>query len=250
MAALEQGLKVFSSIHKRTHRSLSKEYKKLFKLNKLYMDEEEYFVVLDRGMERGEVIGAMDYDDAGVDILPTSDPNVATEQQRLAKVQAIAELLSLGTINPQEFTKRFLEATEQPNVEALMQMPQKGPSQEELELQFKQKQHQDTMDLKHRELDIQELNAEGTFIKNIADAESKEEGSQMNEYQAIMENNRKDDMHRQKMAQVNQQAAQRGQQAEQSHQQKMRHAEQIAAQKRAQMASRGGPNGNNEGGVS
>jgi len=44
---IEQGMKVFSSIYKRVYRSLKSEYKKLYRLNRLYMDEVEYIRVLD-----------------------------------------------------------------------------------------------------------------------------------------------------------------------------------------------------------
>lgn len=47
MAVLEQGLKVFSSIYKRVHRALGKEYKKLYRLNYLHLDEDYYKMVLD-----------------------------------------------------------------------------------------------------------------------------------------------------------------------------------------------------------
>lgn len=130
MAAIEQGMKVFGSIYKRIHRSLSKEYTKLYKLNSIFLDEEGYFNILDLGEEGAAQIGMSDYDSDSIDVLPTSDPNVATEQQKIAKVEALGPLLSMGTINPQEYTKRMMEATEQPNIEALMQMPEPQPNEE------------------------------------------------------------------------------------------------------------------------
>ena len=130
MAAIEQGMKVFSSIYKRIHRCLSKEYKKLYILNSVFLEQEMYFQVLDAGQEGAEQVGINDYNLAEIDVLPTSDPNVATQEQAIAKIQALQELLSMGTINPQEYTKRMLEATEQPNIEALMQMPEPQPNEE------------------------------------------------------------------------------------------------------------------------
>ena len=130
MAAIEQGMKVFGSIYKRVHRSLSKEYKKLFKLNSIFLDNEQYFNVLDLGQEGAEVIRLEDYEMDSIDVLPTSDPNVATQEQKIAKVEALGPLLSMGTINPQEYTKRMCEATEQPNIEALTTMPEAQPNEE------------------------------------------------------------------------------------------------------------------------
>ena len=241
MAALEQGMKVFSSIHKRTHRSLSKEYKKLFKLNSMYLDQEEYFTILDIGQERGAVVLASDYDTDNLDVVPTSDPNVATEQQRLAKVQALAEVLPMGTVNPKVYTKRFLEATEQPNIEELMEMP---PPQPNPEAELEKMKYQDESDRAWEELDIKRTIAEAGAIKNIADAEAAEEGDQLAEYQAAMKGMQDDDLagmkldqlqeaHRQKMEQQKQQQQQKMQQQQQQHQQKLGLQRQQAQQAQA-----------------
>ena len=130
MAAIEQGMKVFSSIYKRIHRCLSREYKKLYILNSEFLEDEMYFQVLDAGQEGAEQIGIGDYDLTEIDVLPTSDPNVATPEQAIAKIEALQILLSMGTINPQEYTRRYCEATEQPNIDALMEMPEPQPNEE------------------------------------------------------------------------------------------------------------------------
>jgi len=227
MAAIEQGMKVFSSIYKRIHRSLGKEYRKLFTLNSIYLKDEEYFTILDIGQEKGAVTGKQDYAEADVDVIPASDPNVATEQQKLAKVQALGELLQLGTINPQEFTKRFLEATEQPNAEALMQMPPPQPSLEE-------KQFEDESMRKWKELELKELESNVKALLEIAQAEAAEPGTQMEQYKKQLD----------LMAQAVQHN-QNYQQADQMHQQKMQHMDQMNQLKQQQLAQKplGGNNG-------
>ena len=180
MAAIEQGMKVFSSIYKRVHRSLTKEYKKLFKLNSRYLPENTYFTVLDVGQEKAAKIGKNDYNEGDVDIVVASDPNVATEQQRLAKVQALMDVLQLGTVNVQEVTKRYLEATEQPNIEALMQMPEPQPSLEQLEFE-----HQKMMDIERLKLDKQLADTKGML--EIAKAEQAEMGQQLDLYKMELE---------------------------------------------------------------
>ena len=171
LASIEQGMKVFSSIYKRIYRSLTKEYKLLSKLNYEYLAPEEYFSVLDLGDERADTIKNADYNPEDIDVRPSADPNVATEEQRLAKVQALFEVLQLGTVNVKEVTRRYLEATEQPNQEILMQVPPRGPSQEELDYQLKQ-----------RELDIREFEAYVKGILQIAQAEGVEPGNQLKLY--------------------------------------------------------------------
>jgi chaperonin GroES len=141
--AIEQGMKVFNAIYKRTHRALKKEFRKLYKLNALYLPKETYFQVLD--MDMAAPISRSDYEVGDVDVIPYSDPNVGTESQRMAKLEALQPLLAMGTIDPMEFTVRYLEATEQSNPQALLAKP-KGPSPEQqaqqAELQLKGQEEQ------------------------------------------------------------------------------------------------------------
>ena len=242
MAAIEQGMKVFSSIYKRVHRSLGKEYKKLYKLNSIFLPDESYFSVLDVGQEGAQQIQRKDYDMENNDVAPASDPNVATEEQRMAKVQALMELLQMGTVNPQEVTKRYLEATEQPNIEALMQMPQPQPNPE---IEMEKEKFADESARAWEELDIRRTTAEAGALKSIADAEAAEEGDQLAEYQQVMKGMQDDDLagqkldqlqqaHMQKMQQQEQQAQMKMQQQQQQGEQKMRQQEQLNQQKLAQ----------------
>jgi chaperonin GroES len=130
MAVLEQGLQVYSSIYKRLYRALTKEFKKLYKLNATYLPYRTYFQVLGTDEQQGAQISVLDYDPESIAVVPSADPNVASEAQKLMKAQGLMELVGMGTINPMEATKRVLEAQEQPNIEALMQMPDPQPNPE------------------------------------------------------------------------------------------------------------------------
>lgn len=113
MATIEQGMKVFTAVYKRIYRALQKEYKKLFKLNRIYFDENKYTNVLDGP------ITSMDFDEESYDICPSADPSTPTQTEKLMKAQALLELLPIGTLDPLEVTRRILEAQEQPNSEKL-----------------------------------------------------------------------------------------------------------------------------------
>lgn len=250
MAAIEQGMKVFSSIYKRVHRSLTKEYKKLFKLNNLFLEEEVYFTVLDVGQEVATQVGLRDYDPEGIDIIPASDPSLATEEQKLMKVQALGELAAAGLINPQEYAKRYLEATEQPNIGLLLQVPEKGPSPEQIKLEWEKERFYAELEIRKEELEYQKLKMEADAIKALADAEAAEEGQQMELYQqylATLEGEegvrRSEEMHQQKMGQQ-----------DMAFQQKQRQQEEMAQQRmmQQQAAQQGVTDdyGNNEGGSS
>lgn len=166
MAAIEQGMKVFSAIYKRIYRSMKKEFIKLYELNRQHLDLEVYFTILDPGQEQGAAISRLDYRAEGVDVIPYADPTVATEQQRLARIEALGQLLQLGTINPIEYTKRYLEATEQPNIEVLMQMP---PPQPNPEVQMEQFKMQDESQRKWKELELKAMEISGKIEQGQID---------------------------------------------------------------------------------
>jgi chaperonin GroES len=200
MAAIEQGLKVFTSIHKRMHRSFKKELRKLFKLNSKFLSDEEYFKVMDEVDDKQEAITKADYDNSAIDIMPYSDPNVSSEQMRLAKVQALFDVLPLGNVNPQVVTARYLEATEQPGISELMQMPEPGPSLEMMQLQFEQAQfqHKAAMEIWDRKLqamqsDLVALKTKSEVLLNVAKAEAAEAGSQTEQYKVILDNLQKEE---------------------------------------------------------
>lgn len=114
MASIEQGMKVFTAVYKRVYRSLDKEFKKIFKLNKTYLDENTYISVLDGP------VSPMDFDNKSFDIIPSADPTATSQTEKLLKAQGLMELLPLGTIDPIKVTMRILEAQQQPNWQELI----------------------------------------------------------------------------------------------------------------------------------
>ena len=132
MATIEQGMKVFTAIYKRLFRSLKKEYKKLYRLNSIYLDQEEYFTILDSGQQAK--ISIDDYKGDSTDVAPNADPTAVSEIQKLAKAQGLMELIQFGTINVVEATKRVLEAQQQENIEALINtQPPPDPKMQEMQ---------------------------------------------------------------------------------------------------------------------
>jgi len=121
MATIEQGMKVFTAVYKRIYRSMAKEFQKLYLLNRDYGKPEEYVSFLDQPVKQEDFKGPED------DIIPGADPNAVSSQEKQAKVQAIGQLLQLGTINPMEYTKMYLEAFEIEPTEQLVMQPQPQP---------------------------------------------------------------------------------------------------------------------------
>jgi chaperonin GroES len=80
LAVIQQGLKVFSAIFKRIHRSLGVEFRKLYRLNRIYLPDEAGFRM---GAEYFRVTRA-DYEQ-GSGVEPVSDPEIVTDMQQLAR---------------------------------------------------------------------------------------------------------------------------------------------------------------------
>jgi len=149
-ASIEQGMKVFTAIYKRTYRSLTKEFKKIFRLNSLYDENSEKArLILD------ENITKEDYDVKSYDVCPTADPMAVSTTQKELKARALLEIIPLGTVNIMEVTKRVLEAQEQPNLEALMQQPkpQVDPKVQAAQMKMKESEQKMANEKEMHELD-------------------------------------------------------------------------------------------------
>ena len=186
LARIEQGLKVFSSIHKRLYRAFKQEYKRLFELNHDYLQPENYFRVLDSPM----VVLRKDYDSDSCDIVPVADPNEATNTQKLVKGQIWMSMKGQG-FNDMEINKRFAEAMQEPEPEKLLNAPPPPPDPkimleiEKLKLeadkfQFDMLKWQGEGD--ERQAKVMSLVAKAE--QSIASAEAQETGQQLDLYKA------------------------------------------------------------------
>lgn len=140
MAVIEQGLKVFTAVYKRIYRSLKKEYRKLYRLNRIFLDEKEYFSVIDPNRnEMGEILRS-DYLGDPTDIQPSADPNIASEAQKIARAEALVASLGNGSpADPLQVWKRYYEAIGVQDYETLLpkQLPPPPPDPKLVEVQMK-----------------------------------------------------------------------------------------------------------------
>jgi len=141
LALIEQGLQVYSAVHKRIHRSQYKEFKKIKRLNALYLDQMTYGLVLDDE----QAIVQADFSSADFDIEPVSDPNATTMVQRLLKAKALLDLRGQG-LDDKEILRRYLVALDIEDIEAFF--PEQEAGQEEKQLAMQKMQ-----------LELQELGA-------------------------------------------------------------------------------------------
>ena len=130
LALIEQGLAVFNSIYKRIYRAEKEEFRLIAECEKRWNPnaQEEYVELLDNP----EADFMADFDEAGLDIIPVSDPAVVTKMQAMARSQFLLGLLQAGLpLDPVETTKRILEAADVPDYEKLLpKAPQANPMDE------------------------------------------------------------------------------------------------------------------------
>lgn len=79
----EQGMKIFSGIFKRTYRSMKSEFRKMYRLNQLYINET---------IKLGDSeISPEDYRGDAKAICPAADPNMVTDSQRMLQSQYLQQ---------------------------------------------------------------------------------------------------------------------------------------------------------------
>ena len=210
LALVEQGLKVFNSIQKRLHRSFKKEFEKLYRLNRLFLDPEVYFRVQD---EESAVLQA-DYEDETLDIIPVSDPNMSSDAQRFARDRAMLDVMQAPGVDGREVVRRYLEDLNVTDIDKILPPPDPNapPSPEQVELQLDIQDKKDTHAENMRELDLKELDIrskaqereekaraieakleaeiqqiKATALDALARAEAAEQSTQLNFYKAQLE---------------------------------------------------------------
>jgi chaperonin GroES len=231
MATVEQGMKVFTAVYKRIYRSLSEEFKKLYRLNAIYLNPKMYQDVVD--ME----VGQEDFKVKGYQIYPGADPTAVSQTERLLKAQGLVELAPMfpGMLNPVEIVNRVLEAQEQPNKEALLspEVQQSGqwqppPDPKAQEMQMKSEMEQQKIQMqgqaKQQEMQMKERGQQVELaMKQEAHAQEIQHEAEM------LQVKRAEALHKQRIFQV--EGAQKVMHAEQDHQQKLRQGEEQSKAK-------------------
>ena len=129
MALIEQGLQQFTAIYKRLYRSMKAEYVLLYRLNSLYLADQDYFNFHDfEG-----AIGRMDYELDSSDVLPASDATAVTSMQRMSKAEFTMQLKGQPHIDSAAVDRRALQAA---GIEDIDELFAKGdPQQSQMEAQ-------------------------------------------------------------------------------------------------------------------
>jgi hypothetical protein len=116
-ALIEQGAKVFSSIHARLHRSQAKSLSIVSRLNHWYLAEMDN--------QSGTAIEVRDFA-YNNDVRPVSDPNIFSETQRVAQNQALLQMATSappGMFDIRAVYRRVLGQLKVPNVDEVLPNP-------------------------------------------------------------------------------------------------------------------------------
>lgn len=179
MASIEQGMKVFTAVYKRIYRSLTNEFRKIYKLNREYMNPEEYISVLDEPVQQEDYKGPED------DIIPGADPSAVSSQEKQARIQQVMQLLQLGTINPMAATVMYLEAHDIPQAEiqklVMQPQPKSDPKVEAIQAkaQVDAQKAQNDMLISREKLKMEQMSKEQELQHKAALQHMELQGKQM-----------------------------------------------------------------------
>lgn len=139
-ALIEQGLMTFSAVQIRVHNAMEQELQKVYRLYKLYADQQTYFTFNDGQGPKDYTVFAQDFQD-NIHVQPAMDPTQASQQQKLQRAQMEYQTAMTNPIIGEvprcrlNATARFLRAigcinTDEiiPTVQEMMQLQQAAQS--------------------------------------------------------------------------------------------------------------------------
>lgn len=179
LALIEQGMQVFSAIYKRIYRSLRREYKKLYRLNARFLEQDAYY----RFEDEQKAVAREDYNPDDLDICPVADPRVVTNMQRLGRAQFLMEFRGDPDVNQKEIKRRIMEAAGIEDLEeVIVQQTATDPKVAEAA---------DKMDIEKRKVELDATSKQyedgltvAKTLLALAQAEAAEVGPQLEQYKA------------------------------------------------------------------
>jgi chaperonin GroES len=195
IALIEQGLKVFSAIYTRVHRATKKELAMIRKWN--YLTRSPLYGIV---LNDDQGLSYEDFREDDLDFIPVSDPAIVTDMQKMAKTQFKMQFLNDPTFDQVKLKRDIWESTGMGDFDDLYS----GQSPEAQQIQELQKQVQQlTQQLDSSKFErklktkadrradvelvakVKAMKAGG--IRDIAEAEAKEMGANVNQYKTVLE---------------------------------------------------------------
>ena len=191
-----EGQRIFNAVFKRTYRALKEEFRKIYRLNFIYLEDETVFNSLSGS--GSTIILRDDFLGDGLDVIPGADPNMVSQEQKLQQAQILkaSAAAAPGLYNMYLVEKKMLEALGVEDIESVLPDP-KGPNaipaQPDVKvvietMKIEQKNMQFKMDLQMKMFDLMQeieylraeiLEKESRAALNLAQAEGVKEGHQI-----------------------------------------------------------------------
>ena len=187
-----EGTKVFKGIFKRTYRAMKEEFRKLYLLNQVYLDEEVsyYSIAADVPMR----VLASDYLPSEKTICPAADPNMVSDNERISQAMFLKQASGVTQgYNRVEVEKRLLAAFKIPDIALVYPGPDKvpplpNPKMEIEKMRIEQQREEAQMNMRMAALELMgeaELNQakimelQAKAIKHLAEAEGVDTGHEI-----------------------------------------------------------------------
>jgi len=181
MGLIDQGLQVFTGIYKRMHRSLKRELEKLYRLNRIYLEDGEGYQLGEEWRE----ISREDYRKSP-GVVPISDPSQVSKMQKLARAELLRTFIGDPHMNQKEIRQRIVDAVEIPEPETLI-LEQQPPDPAMQQMQ--QTLQMEAMKTRSEEIKnyAQSMNYLAQALKNASEADSSQIRGQLDILQMRME---------------------------------------------------------------
>lgn len=138
LALIEQAGTVRKGIFKRIHRAFGAELRILRRLNRDYLDEEEYFQLNDA--EQAVQVMRTDYADKDLDVIPVSDPGQISDMHKMARSEAMWQSFNGDPlINQKKLREDRLVALGARDIKGYLEVPPPMPDPKMIESAAKAK---------------------------------------------------------------------------------------------------------------
>lgn len=123
---IQEGGRVFGAVFKRTYRSLKEEFRKLYYLNSIYLNDETNFYSMISG--EGNIVLREDFNEDDKSIVPAADPNMVTREQKVTQAMTLKQvaMASPNLYNMYAVERKVLEAMDIEDIDSILIDP-KGP---------------------------------------------------------------------------------------------------------------------------
>ena len=119
---IAEGQRIFNAIFKRTYRGLKEEFRKWYKLNSFFLEDQSQYFSINFGQER--TVLRQDYYENPKTIVPAADPNMVSDEHKLVQAQLLKQAaMQTQGYDKYEVEKIYLKALRIQDIEKIFPDP-------------------------------------------------------------------------------------------------------------------------------